>query len=78
MDDVGYGDGTKKTWGALMMFFFTFFSYTPLATGIDEMVINATTTNAVWVFMDGFFGLFWTILSIFWLMLALNFMIGEI
>ena len=75
---MGVGDGIKKAWGALMMFFFCFFSYMPITTGINDMVANATTTNAVWVFMDSFFGLFWTILSIFWLMLALNFIIGEI
>lgn len=75
---MGKGDGIKRAWGALMMFFFSFLSYTPLATGINNMVANATTTNAVWEFMDSFFGLFWTILTIFWLMLTLNFIIGEI
>ena len=75
---MGKGDGIKRAWGALMMFFFCFFCYTPLATGINDMVANVTTTNAVWVFMDSFFGLFWTILSIFWLMLALYFIVGDI
>jgi len=74
---MGKGDGVKKAWGALMMFFLCFLSYTPLAVGIDNMAENATTTNAVWVFMDSFFGLFWTIFVIFWFMLALYFIIGE-
>ena len=74
---MGKGDGVKRAWGALMMFFLCFFSYTPLATGIDAMVENATTNNAVWVFMDSFFNLFWTIFVIFWIMLALYFIIGE-
>lgn len=74
---MGKGGGIKRAWGSLMMFFFCFLSYIPLATGINDMVANATTTNAIWVFMDGFFGLFWTILSIFWLVLALYFIIGD-
>jgi len=60
-----------------MMFFLCFLSYTPLAVGIDSMAENVTTTNPVWVFMDSFFGIFWTIFVIFWLMLALYFIIGE-
>ncbi|MBA7497272.1 hypothetical protein ES702_07884 [subsurface metagenome] len=60
-----------------MMFFLCFLSYTPLAVGIDTMADNSTTTNAVWVFMDSFFGIFWTIFVIFWFMLALYFIIGE-
>ena len=74
---MGKGDGVKKAWGALMMFFLCFLSYTPLAVGIDAMADNVTTTNAVWVFMDSFFGIFWTIFVIFWFMLALYFVIGE-
>jgi len=75
---MGKGDGVKKAWGALMMFFLCFLSYTPLAVGIEAMADNATTTNAVWTFMDSFFGLFWTIFVIFWFMLALYFIIGEV
>jgi len=71
-------DGIRRAWGALMMFFLTFLSYTPLAVGIDAKAENVITTNAVWVFMDSFFGIFWTIFVIFWLMLAIFFIIGEI
>ncbi len=67
----------KKAWGALMMFFLSFFCYTPMVTGIDAIVNNASTVNAVWMFMDSFFALFWTIHIIFWFMLALYFVIGE-
>jgi len=74
---MGKGDGIKQAWGALMMFFLCFLSYTPLSTGVHDNVINANTTNAVWVFMDSFFGIFWTIFVIFWFMLALYFIIGE-
>lgn len=74
---MGRGDGAKRAWGALMMFIFSFFSYTSLATGINDIVANVNATNPVWVFMDGFFGLFWTVLTIFWLVLALYFVIGE-
>jgi len=74
---MGRDSGYKRAWGALMMFFLCFFSYTPMATQIDAMVVNATTTNAVWVFMDSFFALFWTCLIIFWFMLALYFIIGD-
>jgi len=74
---MGKGDGVKKAWGALMMFFLCFLSYTPLAVGIEDMADNATTTNAIWTFMDSFFSLFWTIFVIFWIMLALYFIIGE-
>lgn len=74
---MGKGDGVKKAWGALMMFFLCFLSYTPLAVGIEEMAENATTTNAIWLFMDSFFSLFWTIFIVFWIMLALYFIIGE-
>ena len=75
---MGRGDGMKRAWGSLLMFFLCFLSYIPLATGIDTIVGNSTTTNAVWVFMDSFFGLFWTILTIFWFMLALYFIISEL
>ena len=71
-------DSAKRAWGALMMFFLCFFSYFPLTTNISAIVDNATTTNAVWTFMDSFFGLFWTILIIFWFMLSLWFVIAEI
>ena len=74
---MGKGDGVKKAWGALMMFFLCFLSYTPLAVGIEDMAENATTTNAIWLFMDSFFSLFWTIFIVFWIMLALYFIIGE-
>ena len=74
---MGKGDGVKKAWGALMMFFLCFLSYTPLAVGIEDMAENATTTNAIWTFMDSFFSLFWTIFIVFWIMLALYFIIGE-
>jgi len=74
---MGKGDGVKKAWGALMMFFLCFLSYPTLAVGIEGMAENATTTNAVWTFMDSFFGLFWTIFVIFWFMLSLYFIIGE-
>ena len=74
---MGKGDGVKKAWGALMMFFLCFLSYPTLAIGIEGMAENATTTNAVWTFMDSFFGLFWSIFVIFWFMLSLYFIIGE-
>ena len=74
---MGRDSGFKRAWGALMMFFLCFFSYQPLANDISDMVANATTTNPVWVFMDSFFSLFWTILIIFWIMLALYFIIGD-
>jgi len=75
---MGKGDGVKKAWGALMMFFLCFLSYTPLAVGIHDTALNTNTTNTVWVFMDSFFGLFWTIFIVFWIMLALYFIVGEI
>jgi len=74
---MGKGDGIRQSWGALMMFFLAFLSYTPLAMGIHDTAENVNATNAVWVFMDGFFGLFWTIFVIFWFMLAIYFIIGE-
>lgn len=58
-----------------MMFFLCFFAYTPLAIGIHDTAINATTTNAVWVFMDSFFGLFWTVLVVLWICVALYFLL---
>jgi len=60
-----------------MMFFLCFLSYTPLAMGIHDTAVNVNATNAIWVFMDSFFGLFWTTFVILWLMLALYFIIGE-
>jgi len=74
---MGKGDGIRQCWGALMMFFLCFLSYMPLAVGIEGMAENATTTNAVWTFMDSFFGLFWSVFVVFWFMLALYFIIGE-
>jgi len=74
---MGKGDGFKKAWGSLMMFFLSFLSYKPLAIGIADHALNATTTNAVWTFMDSFFGLFWTIFVIFWFMVSLYLVIGE-
>lgn len=70
-------DGLKRAWGALMMFFLSFLSYKPLAIGINDIANNATATNAVWTFLDSFFGLFWTINIVFWIAVTLYFVIES-
>lgn len=71
MRDDRVVDYTKRAWGALIMFIFSFLSYSPLVLSVDEYANNATLTNAVWVLMDTVFPLFWTLFTILWLVVAL-------
>jgi len=70
--------GFDKAVGSIIMFFFSFLSYAPLANEINDYATNATLTNAVWVLMDDVFGLFWTLVIVAWLILALFFVLDEI
>jgi len=70
----GYG----RAVGALIMCIFCFMSYGPLALTIDDYAVNETTTNAIWVLLDSTFGLFWSLVIIAWLAMALWFVLSEI
>jgi hypothetical protein len=65
------GDNVKRAWASIVLFIFSLLSYSPLATNIDAYANNATVTNAVWVFMDNVFPLFWSVFTIIWLVVAL-------
>lgn len=71
------GNSVQNAVGALMMFFVTFFAYSPLALEIDANRVNATTTNAVWVLLDTIFPMFWTLFVASWLILAIYFVLRE-
>lgn len=64
-------DPFKKAFLSVMFMFVVFLSYGPLKTEINALAINATTTNAVLVFVDAWFGLFWALLAVFFLLAAL-------
>lgn len=54
-----------------MFLIMTLLSYRPLQTEVHALYLNATTTNAVIAFLDSWFGLFWALLAVFFLGVAL-------
>lgn len=64
------GDPFKRAFLSVMFMFVVFLSYRPIQTEIHAMAINASTTNAVLVFTDAWFGIFWALLAIFFLGVA--------
>ena len=72
------GDPFKKAFLSVMFMFVIFLSYGPMVTEISDLAGNATTNNAVISFMDSWFGLFWAILAVFFLMVALYYVIGGL
>jgi uncharacterized membrane protein YccF (DUF307 family) len=59
-----------KAFGAIMLFFITILSYTPLKDELVSVAGNATLTNAGVVILNSIFGLIWILLAAFWLGLA--------
>jgi hypothetical protein len=56
---------------SMLMFVFTLMSYGPFVATIDEYATNATLTNAIWVLLDTIFPLFWALIGIVWLIIAI-------
>jgi len=70
-------DPFKKAFLSVMFMFVVFLSYGPMKTEISDLALNATTTNAVLVFMDSWFGLFWALLAVFFLVAALYYVVNA-
>lgn len=62
--------GFGKAFGAIVLFFLTVLSYTPLKMELVAIAGNATLTNAGVVILNTVFGLIWILLAVFWLGLA--------
>jgi len=62
---------TQKIFLMVSLFFITILSYNPLKTEINYIATCSTLTNPIYTFLDSWFGLFWAILAIFFLVIAL-------
>ncbi len=62
--------GMKSAFGCVMIFFIILLSYSPLKTEIHDVATNETLTNAIYVFLDAWFGLFWSMFAVMFLGLA--------
>ncbi len=60
----------SKTFGMIMLFLLTLFSYTPLKMELNDIATNATLTNNAYVMFNSVFGLIWVLLAALWLGLA--------
>ena len=69
------GDPFKKAFLSVMFMFVIFLSYGPMVTEISDLANNVTTNNAVISFMASWFGLFWALLAVFFLMVALYYIL---
>lgn len=65
------GDPFKKAFLSVMFMFVVLLSYGTMVTEIDDLASNATTNNAIISFLDSWFGIFWALLAVFFLMVAL-------
>ena len=63
----------KKSIASMLMFFMIVFSYVPINDEIGVAAANATTTNAILVFMDSWFGLFYAFLAVVFMGMAIYF-----
>lgn len=64
-------DHGSRAFGLILIVFVCMLSYPSMATRIDDNAGNATLTNDVWVLLDDVFGLFWTILTVTFLGMAI-------
>jgi hypothetical protein len=62
--------GFGKAFGAILLFFLTLISYTPLKMELVSVAANSTLTNTGVVILNTVFGLIWILLAVFWLGLA--------
>lgn len=69
------GDPYKRAFLSVMFMFVVFLSYGPMQNEIADLAANATTNNAVISFMDSWFGHFWALLAVFFLMAALYYIL---
>ena len=72
------GDPFKKAFLSVMFMFVIFLSYGPMVIEISDLANNATTNNAVISFMGSWFGLFWALLAVFFLMVALYYILDGL
>lgn len=67
---MGQSDSYRKAFLSVMFMLMVLLSYRPIKEEIHALYINATTTNAVIYFLDTWFGIFWALLVIFFLGVA--------
>lgn len=65
------GDHGTKAFGLIIITIVCLLAYPSMATRIDDNAGNATLTNDVWVLLDDIFGLFWTMLTVVFLGMAI-------
>ncbi|MHC4573394.1 MAG: hypothetical protein ACYS76_04570 [Planctomycetota bacterium] len=64
-------DHGTRAFGLVIIFIVCMLTYPSMAERIDDNAGNATLTNDVWVLLDEIFGLFWTMLSVLFLGMAI-------
>jgi hypothetical protein len=69
------GDNFKRATLSVMFMFIILLSYGPLVEEIATLAGNATTDNAVISFLDSWFGHFWVLLAIFFLMMGIYYLL---
>ena len=72
------GESFKKAFLSVMFMFVIFLSYGPMKTEISDLAGNVTTDNAIISFMDSWFGLFWAMLAIFFLMVSIYYILDGL
>lgn len=71
-------DNYRKAFLSMMFMFMALLSYGPMTLEIHALYTNATTTNAVIAFLESWFGIFWALLVVFFLLVALYQIIASI
>jgi len=67
----------RKAMLSVMFMFIILLSYRPMKVEIGVLAGNATTVNAVILFLDSWFGIFWALLAIFFLSVALFYVVQS-
>lgn len=64
------GSSESKTFGMIILFLLTLFSYSPLKAELVDIAGNATLSNNAVIMFNAVFGYIWILLAAFWLGMA--------
>jgi len=73
---MGKDQNFKKAMLSIMFMFIVFLSYGTLNDEIDVLALNYSS-NPVILFFDSWFGMFWALLAVFFLCVALYYVVDS-